>query len=82
MLLESNGQDIGMSSHVSLHLANNIGMAIEACAPESSYLLRNREEMQTVLESLGEGYCHVQVTRNHKTKDVELELVGTCPLAT
>ena len=45
-------------------------MAIRACAPEKSDLLRNREEMQVVLESLDEGYCHV--TR----KTTELELVG------
>ena len=49
-------------------------MAIKACAPERSNLLRNREEMQVVLESLDEGYCHV--TR----KIGNLELVGTCPL--
>jgi hypothetical protein len=45
-------------------------MAIKACAPERSDLLRNREEMQIVLESLDEGYCHV--TR----KTMDLELVG------
>ena len=69
-------QDIGMSSHIPLYLASNIDMAIKACAPESSDLLRNREEMQVVLESLDEGYCHV----TRKTRD--LELVGTCPLVT
>ncbi len=40
-------------------IANNIGMAIKACAPERSNLLRNREEMQMVRESLDEGYCDV-----------------------
>jgi hypothetical protein len=65
-----------MSSHAPLYLANNIDMAIKACAPERSDLLRNREKMQIVLESLEEGYCHV----NRKTRD--LELVGTCPLVT
>jgi hypothetical protein len=65
-----------MSSHVPLYLANNVDMAIKACAPERSDLLRNREEMQIVLESLDEGYC--DVTR--KTND--LELVGMCPLVT
>ena len=65
-----------MSSHVPLYLANNIDMAIKACTPEGSDLLRNREEMQIVLESLDEGYCHV----TRKTRD--LELVGTCPLVT
>jgi len=34
-------------------------MAIKACAPEKSNLLRNREEMQVVRESLDEGYCDV-----------------------
>jgi hypothetical protein len=34
-------------------------MAIKACAPERSNLLRNREEMQMVKESLDEGYCDV-----------------------
>jgi len=47
-------------------------MAIKACAPERSNLLRNREEMQIVLESLDEGYCHV----TRKTSD--LDLVGKC----
>jgi hypothetical protein len=49
-------------------------MAIKACAPERSNLLRNREEMQIVLESLDEGYCHV----TRKTSD--LDLVGKCSL--
>jgi len=49
-------------------------MAIKACAPESGNLLRNREEMQIVLESLDEGYCHV----TRKTSD--LDLVGRCSL--
>lgn len=49
-------------------------MALKACAPERSDLLRNREEMQIVLESLDEGYCHV----TRKTRD--LKLVGTCSL--
>jgi len=46
-------------------------MALRACAPERSDLLRNREDMHIVLESLDEGYCHV----THKTRD--LELVGS-----
>jgi hypothetical protein len=45
-------------------------MAIKACTPEGSNLLRNRDEMQIVLESLDEGYC--RVTR--KTSD--LDFVG------
>ena len=51
-------------------------MALKACAPETrrSDLLRNREEMQIVLESLDEGHCHV----TRKTKD--LELVGMCSI--
>jgi hypothetical protein len=49
-------------------------MAIKACAPERSNLLRNREEMQIVMESLDEGYCHV----TRKTSD--LNLVGMCSL--
>ena len=60
-----------MKSHIPLYLVNNIDMAIKACAPEGSYLLRNREEMEIVLESLDEGYCHV----TRKTSD--LEPVGT-----
>ena len=34
-------------------------MAINACRSESSNLVRNREEMQEVKESLNEGYCDV-----------------------
>ena len=45
-------------------------MAIKACAPEKSILLRNREEMQMVKESLDEGYCDV----TGRTSD--LDLVG------
>ncbi|KAN0125288.1 Protein of unknown function (DUF3684) domain containing protein [Lactarius tabidus] len=41
------------------NISNNIDMAIQACAPERSNLLRNREEMQTVRETLDEGYCDV-----------------------
>jgi hypothetical protein len=53
-------------------IANNIDMAIKACAPEKSKLLRNREEMQMVKESLDEGYCDV----TGKTGD--LDLIGMC----
>jgi hypothetical protein len=53
-------------------IANNIDMAIKACAPERSNLLRNREEMQMVKESLDEGYCDV----TGRTGD--LDHVGTC----
>ena len=47
-------------------------MAIRACAPERSNLLRNREEMQMVKESLDEGYCDVSGRAG------ELNLVGMC----
>lgn len=53
------------------NIANNIDMAIRACAPERSNLLRNREEMQTVRESLDEGYCDVSGRAG------ELNLVGS-----
>lgn len=53
-------------------IANNIDMAIKACAPERSNLLRNREEMQMVKESLDEGYCDV----TGRTGD--LDHVGAC----
>ncbi|KAJ7727670.1 hypothetical protein DFH07DRAFT_930749 [Mycena maculata] len=41
------------------HIASNIDMAIQACRPESGNLLRNREEMKQVQESLNEGYCDI-----------------------
>jgi hypothetical protein len=53
-------------------IANNIDMAIKACAPERGNLLRNREEMQMVKESLDEGYCDV----TGRTGD--LNFVGMC----
>ncbi|KAI0299353.1 hypothetical protein B0F90DRAFT_1810632 [Multifurca ochricompacta] len=53
------------------NIANNIDMAIRACAPERSNLLRNREEMQVVKESLDEGYCDVSGRAG------DLDLVGT-----
>jgi hypothetical protein len=37
----------------------NIQNAIKACRPETRGLMRNREQMQTVKESLNEGYCDV-----------------------
>jgi hypothetical protein len=39
--------------------ASNIDMAIQACRPEAGHLLRNREQMQQVQESLNEGYCDI-----------------------
>ena len=34
-------------------------MAIKACRPEQGKLLHNRQKMEVVNESLGEGYCDV-----------------------
>lgn len=42
-----------------IFVAANIDMAIKACRPESGNLLRNREQMQQVKESLNEGYCDI-----------------------
>ncbi|KAJ7209538.1 hypothetical protein GGX14DRAFT_451864 [Mycena pura] len=41
------------------HIWSNIDMAIRGCRPESGNLLRNREQMQQVKESLNEGYCDI-----------------------
>ncbi|KAJ3776520.1 hypothetical protein FB446DRAFT_721234 [Lentinula raphanica] len=41
------------------NISANIDMAIKACRPESGNLLRNREQMQQVKESLNEGYCDI-----------------------
>jgi len=41
------------------HPASNIDMAIRACTPETRNLVRNREQMQQVRESLNEGYCDI-----------------------
>ncbi|KAJ7874669.1 hypothetical protein B0H14DRAFT_2717085 [Mycena olivaceomarginata] len=41
------------------NIASNIDMAIQACRPEAGHLLRNREQMQQVQESLNEGYCDI-----------------------
>ncbi|KAG6908391.1 hypothetical protein DXG01_004820 [Tephrocybe rancida] len=48
-------------SHVTplKNISSNIDMAIKACRPESGNLLRNRQEMRQVQESLNEGYCDV-----------------------
>jgi hypothetical protein len=40
-------------------LASNIDMAIRACTQEQGHLLRNRDHMQMVKESLDEGYCDI-----------------------
>ena len=47
-------------------------MAIKACAPERSNLLRNREEMQMVRELQDKGYCDVTGMTGH------LDHVGMC----
>ncbi|QRW13174.1 hypothetical protein RhiLY_12173 [Ceratobasidium sp. AG-Ba] len=41
------------------NIENNVRMAIAACRPESQSLLRNRQQMNMVKESLDEGYCDV-----------------------
>ncbi|KAF9264248.1 hypothetical protein L218DRAFT_958669 [Marasmius fiardii PR-910] len=41
------------------NIADNIEMAIQGCRPELGNLIRNREEMRRVKESLNEGYCDV-----------------------
>lgn len=50
-----------VNSHVTplSNISSNIDMAIKACRPESGNLLRNRQEMRQVRESLNEGYCDV-----------------------
>ncbi|EGO00977.1 hypothetical protein SERLA73DRAFT_87350 [Serpula lacrymans var. lacrymans S7.3] len=48
----------------------NVDMAIKACRPEQGKLLHNRQEMQTIKESLNEGYCD---TSGHVG---ELDLIG------
>jgi hypothetical protein len=63
---------IDVSPHTPFHLANNIDMAIRACAPEKNNLLRNREAMQMVKESLDEGYCDVSGRAG------DLDLIGMC----
>ncbi|KAG8731231.1 hypothetical protein FRC11_004681, partial [Ceratobasidium sp. 423] len=40
-------------------IENNVRMAINACRPESQSLLRNRQQMTVVKESLDEGYCDI-----------------------
>ncbi|KAJ4468229.1 hypothetical protein J3R30DRAFT_3830515 [Lentinula aciculospora] len=53
------------------NISANIDMAIKACRPESGNLLRNREQMQQVKESLNEGYCDI----SGRTED--LQHIGT-----
>ncbi|OBZ66504.1 hypothetical protein A0H81_13686 [Grifola frondosa] len=40
-------------------IASNIDLAIKACREEKGQLLRNREHMEVVKESLNEGYCDI-----------------------
>ncbi|KIY52910.1 hypothetical protein FISHEDRAFT_63575 [Fistulina hepatica ATCC 64428] len=44
------------------NITSNINMAIQACRRESSQLLRNREYMQQVKETLDDGYCDISGT--------------------
>ncbi|EDR11411.1 uncharacterized protein LACBIDRAFT_313549 [Laccaria bicolor S238N-H82] len=41
------------------NILSNIEMAIKACRPESGNLIRNREKMLQVKETLEEGYCDI-----------------------
>lgn len=47
-------------------------MAIKACREEQGHLLRNREQMQTVKESLDEGYCDISGRAG------DLDFIGRC----
>ncbi|KAG2126877.1 uncharacterized protein EDB93DRAFT_1257371 [Suillus bovinus] len=40
-------------------IRSNVAMAIKGCRPEEGKLVHNRREMQTIKESLDEGYCDV-----------------------
>ncbi|KAA1478156.1 hypothetical protein DENSPDRAFT_659742 [Dentipellis sp. KUC8613] len=53
------------------NIASNIDMAINACREETGHLLRNREQMQMVKESLNEGYCDVSGQAG------DLDLIGS-----
>ncbi|PPQ99714.1 hypothetical protein CVT24_009697 [Panaeolus cyanescens] len=41
------------------NISRNIDMAIDSCKPESGGVLRNREHMQRIRETLEEGYCDI-----------------------
>lgn len=41
------------------NIRSNVTMAIKGCRPEEGKLVHNRREMQTIKESLDEGYCDV-----------------------
>jgi hypothetical protein len=51
-------------------------MAIKACGHERSNLLRNREVMQVVGDSLDDGYCDI----TGRIGDLDLDFVGMCLL--
>lgn len=51
-------------------------MAIKACGHERNNLLRNREAMQVVDESVDNGYCDT----TGRIGDSDLEFVGMCSL--
>lgn len=38
---------------------SNVRQAINACREERGSIIRNREEMQTIRESLDDGYCDI-----------------------
>ncbi|KAG1726435.1 uncharacterized protein EDB91DRAFT_1263755 [Suillus paluster] len=41
------------------NIRSNVAMAIKGCRPEEGKLVHNRREMETIKESLNEGYCDV-----------------------
>ncbi|OAX38848.1 hypothetical protein K503DRAFT_131582 [Rhizopogon vinicolor AM-OR11-026] len=41
------------------NIRSNVAMAIKGCRPEEGKLVHNRREMETIKESLDEGYCDV-----------------------
>ncbi|KAI0371771.1 hypothetical protein BV20DRAFT_1016624 [Pilatotrama ljubarskyi] len=51
-------------------IASNIDLAIKTCKAEKTEVLRNRQQMQTVRETLQDGYCDVS---GHPT---DMRLVG------
>ncbi|KDQ27869.1 hypothetical protein PLEOSDRAFT_50988 [Pleurotus ostreatus PC15] len=51
----SNGNHVTPLSNID----SNINMAIKACRPENGNLVRNKQEMQQVKESLNDGYCDI-----------------------
>jgi hypothetical protein len=67
--------------------ASNIDMAIKACTQETKHLLRNREQMQQVRESLNEGYCDISgrvgdLTLIGRIYDFHISLVLTYRIGT